>query len=74
MGGSASPHWNQHDCPDVLLRRARKLKTDHPRLEISLKAGKSAETLEMLRTDALDLGLCAFPVEDPEVEVTAFQG
>lgn len=48
----------------------RKLKTDHPQLEISLKAGKSAETLEMLRTNALDLGLCALPVEDPAFEVT----
>ena len=37
----------------------RKLKTDHPQLEISLKAGTSAATLEMLRTNALDLGLCA---------------
>jgi DNA-binding transcriptional LysR family regulator len=48
----------------------RKLKTDHPQLEISLKAGMSAATLEMLRTNALDLGLCALPVEDPAFEVT----
>jgi DNA-binding transcriptional LysR family regulator len=48
----------------------RKLKTDHPQLEISLKAGTSAATLEMLRTNALDLGLCALPVEDPAFEVT----
>jgi DNA-binding transcriptional LysR family regulator len=48
----------------------RKLKTDHPQLEISLKAGMSAATLEMLRTNSLDLGLCALPVEDPAFEVT----
>ena len=48
----------------------RKLKTDHPQLEISLKAGTSAATLEMLRTNALELGLCALPVEDPAFEVT----
>jgi len=54
----------------VLPSLLRKLKTDHPQLEISLKAGKSAETLEMLRTNALDLGLCALPVEDPAFEVT----
>src|SRR6476646_2125105 len=54
----------------VLPSLLRKLKTDHPQLEISLKTGKSAETLEMLRTNALDLGLCALPVEDPAFEVT----
>jgi DNA-binding transcriptional LysR family regulator len=46
----------------------RKLKTDHPRLEINLKAGLTAATLQMLKTNALDLGLCALPVEDPAFE------
>ena len=46
----------------------RKLKTDHPKLEINLKAGLTATTLEMLKTNALDLGLCAIPIEDPAFE------
>jgi DNA-binding transcriptional LysR family regulator len=46
----------------------RKLKTDHPRLEINLKAGLTAATLQMLKTNALDLGLCALPIEDPAFE------
>ena len=48
----------------------RQLKTDHPQLEINLKAGLTATTLEMLKTNALDLGLCALPIEDPTFEVT----
>src|SRR5262249_18870601 len=43
----------------------RQLKTDHPQLEISLKAGLTATTLQMLKTNALDLGLCAFPIHQP---------
>src|SRR3954453_7420850 len=46
----------------------QKLKTDHPRLEINLKAGLTAATLQMLKTNALDLGLCALPIEDPAFE------
>ena len=37
----------------------RQLKTDHPQLEINLKAGLTATTLQMLKTNALDLGRCA---------------
>jgi DNA-binding transcriptional LysR family regulator len=48
----------------------RQLKTDYPQLEINLKAGLTAATLEGLKTNALDLGLCALPVEDPVFEVT----
>ena len=48
----------------------RQLKTDHPQLEINLKAGLTATTLEMLKTNAVDLGLCALPVQDPTFEVT----
>jgi DNA-binding transcriptional LysR family regulator len=46
----------------------RRLKTDHPQLEINLKAGLSATTLQMLKTNALDLGLCALPINDPAFE------
>src|SRR5262249_59821824 len=33
-----------------------------------LKAGLSTTTLQMLKTNALDLGLCALPIEDPAFE------
>jgi DNA-binding transcriptional LysR family regulator len=46
----------------------RQLKTDHPQLEINLKACRTATTLQMLKTNALDLGLCAMPIEDPAFE------
>jgi DNA-binding transcriptional LysR family regulator len=49
----------------VLPPILRQLKTDHPQLEINLKAGLTATTLQMLKTNALDLGLCAFPIEQP---------
>src|SRR5262247_4632657 len=49
----------------------RQLKTDHPQLEINLKTGLTATTLEMLKTNALDLGLCALPVDDPGFEVAS---
>ena len=46
----------------------RKLKTDYPQLEINLKAGLTATTLQMLKTNALDLGICAIPIADPAFE------
>jgi DNA-binding transcriptional LysR family regulator len=46
----------------------RQLKTEHPQLEINLKAGLTATTLQMLKTNALDLGLCALPIDDPAFE------
>ena len=46
----------------------RKLKTDHPQLEINLKAGLTATTLQMLKANSLDLGLCALPIDDPAFE------
>jgi len=49
----------------VLPPILRQLKTEHPQLEISLKAGLTTTTLQMLKTNALDLGLCALPIEDP---------
>jgi DNA-binding transcriptional LysR family regulator len=48
----------------------RQLKTDHPQLEINLKAGLTTATLDMLKRNALDLGLCAMPIEDPAFETT----
>jgi DNA-binding transcriptional LysR family regulator len=47
----------------------RKLKRDHPQLELNLKSGFTATTLQMLKTNALDLGLCAIPIEDPAFDV-----
>jgi len=47
----------------------RQLKTDHPSLEINLKAGLTATTLRLLKENALDLGLCAMPVADPAFEI-----
>ncbi|MBV9349103.1 MAG: LysR family transcriptional regulator [Pseudolabrys sp.] len=48
----------------------RRLKTEHPQLELVLKAGLTATTLKLLKSNALDLGLCALPVADREFEVT----
>jgi DNA-binding transcriptional LysR family regulator len=52
----------------VLPPILRQLKTKHPQLEISLKAGLTTTALQMLKTNALDLGLCALPIEDPAFE------
>ena len=52
----------------VLPPVLRQLKTDHPQLEINLKAGLTTTTLQMLKTNALDLGLCGLPIEDPAFE------
>lgn len=46
------------------------LKTDHPRLEITLKVGLTVETLNALKANTLDLGLCALPIADPIFETT----
>ena len=54
----------------VLPPILRRLKTDYPQLEINLKEGVTSTTLQMLRTNALDLGLCSLPVEDPAFETT----
>jgi DNA-binding transcriptional LysR family regulator len=48
----------------------RQLKTEHPQLEINLKANLTATTLQMLRDNALDLGICALPVEDADFQTT----
>lgn len=42
----------------------RQLKTDHPQLEINLKTGLTTATLQKLKTNALDLGLCALPIAE----------
>ncbi|MEA3021246.1 MAG: hypothetical protein QOK01_98, partial [Alphaproteobacteria bacterium] len=47
----------------------RQLKADHPQLEINLKGGLTSTTLRMLRTNTLDLGLCALPIDDPAFDV-----
>jgi DNA-binding transcriptional LysR family regulator len=52
----------------VLPPILRQLKTDHPQLEINLKAGLTTTTLKMLKTNALDMGLCALPIDDPAFE------
>jgi DNA-binding transcriptional LysR family regulator len=46
----------------------RQLKIEHPQLEINLKANLTSDTLRMLKTNALDLGLCAIPIEDSAFE------
>jgi DNA-binding transcriptional LysR family regulator len=46
----------------------RKLKTSHPQMEFQIKAGLTAGTLKSLKANALDLGLCALPVDDPAFE------
>jgi DNA-binding transcriptional LysR family regulator len=55
----------------VLPPLLRQLKTDHPQLEINLKAGLTATTLRLLKENALDLGLCAMPITDPAFETVA---
>jgi DNA-binding transcriptional LysR family regulator len=54
----------------VLPPILRRLKTEYPQLEITLKAGLTQETLQMLKANALDLGLCALPVHDPAFDTT----
>jgi len=54
----------------VLPAILRKLKTGHPQLEILLKAGLTAATVKALKSNTLDLGLCALPVNDDAVEPT----
>src|SRR5262249_56225058 len=46
----------------------RGLKPHRPHLKINLKAGWRATTLQMLKTNALALGLCALPIGDPAFE------
>jgi DNA-binding transcriptional LysR family regulator len=52
----------------VLPPLLRKLKTKHPQLEITLKANLTSTTLQLLKSNALDLGLCALPIEDAGFE------
>ncbi|AMN43131.1 LysR family transcriptional regulator [Rhodoplanes sp. Z2-YC6860] len=54
----------------VLPPLLRQLKTRHPQLELTLKAGVTSGTLQMLKTGQLDLGLCAIPINDPAFTVT----
>ncbi len=47
----------------------RQLRTEHPQIEITLKAGLTTATLQLLKANALDLGICALPVKDPVFEI-----
>ena len=49
----------------------QKLKTDHPQLDIILKAGLTSGTLKQLKANTLDLGLCALPVEGGAFETVS---
>jgi DNA-binding transcriptional LysR family regulator len=53
----------------MLSTCCRRCKTDYPSLEINLKGGLTATTLQLLKENALDLGLCAIPVADPAFEI-----
>jgi len=55
-----------YQLPPIL----RQLKTDYPQLEIEIKAGLTTTTLEMLKNNTLDLGLCSMPIADPAFQVT----
>jgi DNA-binding transcriptional LysR family regulator len=48
----------------------RQIKAKHPQLELILKGGLTATTLQMLKTNDLDLGLCALPIVDPAFDTT----
>lgn len=52
----------------VLPPILRKITVEHPQLELVLKTGLTAGTLKLLKANALDLGLCALPIEDPAFE------
>jgi DNA-binding transcriptional LysR family regulator len=47
----------------VLPPLLRRLRHDHPQIEIRLKTGLTASTLQLLKEDELDLGLCAIPIK-----------
>jgi DNA-binding transcriptional LysR family regulator len=46
----------------------RHLKVKHPQLEIVLKAGLTSATVKAIKTNTLDLGLCALPIDDAAVD------
>jgi DNA-binding transcriptional LysR family regulator len=48
----------------VLPPLLRRLRHDHPHLEIRVKTGLTATILQLLKEDQLDLGLCAIPIKD----------
>jgi DNA-binding transcriptional LysR family regulator len=54
----------------VLPPILRRLKNEYPQLDITLKASLTRTTLQMLKANALDLGLCALPVHDAAFETT----
>jgi DNA-binding transcriptional LysR family regulator len=48
----------------------RQLKTDYPQLQIEITTGLTPTTLQMLKSNTLDLGLCSMPIADPAFQVT----
>jgi len=48
----------------------QQLKTQYPQLTLTLKAGVTEGTLRMLKSNQLDLGLCALPINDAAVNAT----
>jgi DNA-binding transcriptional LysR family regulator len=53
----------------VLPPILRKLKTKYPQLEINLKANLTSTTLQLLKSNLLDLGLSALPIEEEGFDI-----
>jgi DNA-binding transcriptional LysR family regulator len=53
----------------VLPPILRKLKTKYPQLEINLKANLTSTTLQLLKSNVLDLGLSALPIEEEGFDI-----
>ena len=55
--------------PPILKR----LREQHPDLEIGVSLGSSAQKVEQLLRNEIDLGIVALPVNDPHLEVTVLR-
>jgi DNA-binding transcriptional LysR family regulator len=55
--------------PPILKR----LRREHPDLEIGISLGSSAQKVEQLLRNEIDLGIVALPVADPHLEVTVLR-
>ncbi len=53
-----------------ILKRVRR---EHPDLEIGISLGSSAQKVEQLLRNEIDLGIVALPVADPHLEVTVLR-
>jgi len=51
----------------------KKLRREHPDLEIGISLGSSAQKVEQLLRNEIDLGIVALPVTDPHLEVTVLR-